>query len=369
MTTLNLNNIISIAEYVTPMSAPRATFNQLLIIGDSSIIDTTERVRQYTSADDMLGDGFANDSIEYLAAQKYFSQRPAPNKLWVGCKSASPAESFLQAITACRAANPAWYVGVCLEAAKSDHLAIAAWAEAAIPSTIYAFTTSDADCITSAETDIFTALKALDYRKTIGEYSIDPLAIVAIMGFAMGANTGLANSAYTLKFKGQVGIAVAELTQTQVGYLQSKNGNCYVNYSNYYNIFQEGVMSNGTFFDEVLNLDMLRNDIQLNCMDMLYQKMKIPQTDAGQTQLIMACNNACELAVNRGFVAPGIWKGDTILNLQYGDTLIKGYACQSPPYSEQTMADREARKAMPIYVAVKLAGAVHSVVIGVYINR
>lgn len=370
MTTQNLDEIISITEYVSPLSAPRTTFNQLLVIGTAGVIDTTERLREYSSASAMLADGFALTDIEYLAAVKYFSQSPAPSTLWVGCQSVSPAETFVQAVEACRRKSSEWYVVVCPDAAKADHLLLAAWAEAAFPSSVYAFTTQDADCITNVATDIFSMLKALSYKRTIGQYSSSSdLAVIAIMGYAMGANNGLANSAYTLKFKGEVGITVEDLTLTQVGYLDGKNGNVYLNYGNYYNIFQEGKMSNGYFFDEIINLDMLRNDVQLNLMDVLYQTPKIPQTDAGQASLLLQCNNACELAVDRGFLAPGVWKGAAVLNLRYGDTLTKGYICQSEGYSEQTQADREARKAMPIYISIKEAGAVHSITIGIYINR
>lgn len=370
MGTLNLNQIVSISEYISPLSAPRQTFNEMLVIGTAGVIDTTERIREYTSAADMLSDGFADTDKEYLAALLYFSQSPAPFKLWVGAQGTSPAETCAEALEACRVAEASWYVAVCLEAVEADHLDCAAYAEAATPTMVYAFTTSDASVITSASTDIFSQLKALSYKRTIGQYSTDnELAICAIMGFAMGANNGLANSAYTLKFKGEVGISVEDLTQTQAGYIDSKYGNVYVNYANYYNIFQQGKMANGYFFDEVINLDMLRNDIQLNVMDVLYQTTKVPQTDAGQNQLLLACDQACELAVDRGFLAPGTWTGVQVLNLAYGDTLPKGYLCQSQPYSEQTQADREARKSMPIYVAIKEAGAVHSVVIGIYVNR
>jgi hypothetical protein len=370
MTTLNLNDIITIAEYISPLSAPRSTFDQLLVVGTSGVIDTTERLREYTSASDMLTDGFALDDTEYLAAQKYFSQSPAPTTLWVGCQSVSPAETFVEAVEACRRANQEWYVVVCPEAAKADHLLLAAWAEAASPSSVYAFTTSDSDCITNVSTDIFSMLKALSYKKTIGQYSTTSnIAIIAIMGYAMGANNGLANSAFTLKFKGEVGITVEPLTETQMGYLDGKNGNSYLNFGNYYNFFKEGKMANGYFFDEIINLDMLRNDIQLNLMDVLYQTTKVAQTDAGQSQLLLACNQACDKAVDRGFLAPGTWTGVTVLNLVYGTTLAKGYLCQSESYSRQSQADREARKAMPIYVAIKEAGAVHSISIGIYINR
>lgn len=370
MTTQNLNNIVAISEYVSPLSAPRATFNQLLVVGTAGVIDTTERVREYNTASDMLTDGFSTTDTEYMAALLYFSQNPAPKTLWVGCQSTSPTETLVEAVEACRQANSEWYVVVCPDAEKADHLLLAAWAEAAVPSTVYAYTTSDADCITSAATDIGSLLKALSYKNTIGQYSTDNnLAIVAIMGYAMGANNGLANSAYTLMFKAEVGINVEDLTTTQVGYLNGKNLNVYLNYGNYYNIFQKGKMSDGSFFDERINLDMLRNDIQLNMMDLLYQTTKIPQTDAGQAQLILGCAQACELAVDRGFLAPGVWTGVTVLNLKYGDVLTKGYVCQSESFSEQTSADREARKAMPIYISIKEAGAVHDITIGVYVNR
>lgn len=369
MSTLNLKEIVNVNVLISPMSAPRSTFNQMLVIGTAGIIDTVERIRQYSSASDMLTDGFSMDDIEYECALLYFSQSPAPSKIWIGAMSVSPVETFVEALEACRVANADWYVAVCPDAVKADHLLCAAWAEAAIPSTVYAYSTADSDVITNVDTDIMSMLKALSYKRTIGEYSTNPLAICAIMGYAMGANTGLRNSAYTLKFKGQVGVTTEALTSTQVGYIDGKNGNSYLNYGNYYNIFKEGKMANGYFFDEVLNLDMLVNDLQLNLMDLLYQNAKIPQTDAGQSTLIAGCVNACELAVDRGFLAPGVWKGAQVLNLLYGDTLTKGYACMSESYSEQSNADREARKAMPIYVAIKEAGAVHSIVIGVYVNR
>jgi len=79
--------------------------------------------------------------------------------------------------------------------------------------------------------------------------------------------------------------------------------------------------------------------------------------------------DACELAVDRGFLAPGRWTGDNILNLMYGDTLVKGYVCQSESYDTQSQADREARKAMPVYISIKEAGAVHSITNGVWVNR
>jgi hypothetical protein len=189
------------------------------------------------------------------------------------------------------------------------------------------------------------------------------------MGYAMGQNTGLAKSAYTLKFKREIGVDTEDLTTNAINLITGNNGNLYLSYGNYYNIFLQGVMSDGTFFDEKINLDMLVSDIQLGVMDLLYGVPKVPQTDPGVTQIIHAVNEACELSVNRGFLAPGLWTGSDILNLKYGDVLPKGYLVQAPAVATQSRADREARKSPPIYVAIKEAGAIHSVLIGVYVNR
>lgn len=379
--TKNLDDIVDITVEISPLAAPRPTFNQALIIGTSAVIPVSERLREYEAVADMLEDGFELTDPEYIAAQIYFSQSPAPDTLWVGRKDTG--ESALEAITACRAANPDWYVGIVLGTVKADHLAIAAWAEAATPPTLYAYTTDDDDVITNVTTDVCSQLKALLYKRTIGQYATTQeagspavalypnniYAICAIIGYAMGQNTGLANSAYTLKFKNEVGIATEPLTATMIGYAEDKYCNLYLNYANYYNVFEQGRMANGYFFDEVINLDMLVSNIQLSVMDLLYGNPKIPQTDSGVNQIIHAINEACDQAVKIGFLAPGQWTGADCLNLKTDDMLPAGYLVQAEKCADQSQADREARKSPNIYVAVKEAGAIHSVLIGVYVNR
>ena len=375
MTTNNLSSIVDISVYISPQAAARSTFNQLLIIGTTNNITTADRLLLFESAADMITGGFKKTDPEYLAALLYFGQSPAPTKLWVGRQNlaTSPVETPYDAIIACRAKTTEWYVGVCLAAVKADHEEIAEWAESAVPSTIYAYTTADADVPlgTVSPANIFLDLKDLEYSRSIGQYSTDnTAAICAIMGYAMGANNGLANSAYTLKFKQEVGVKVESgLNSTQINTIEGNNGNLYLNYANYYNIFEQGVMANGSFFDEKIGLDMLVNDIQLSVMDLLYQNTKIPQTEAGINQLVHAINQACQAAVNRGFLAPGVWTGVNVLNLFNGDTLPNGYLVQSESIASQSSADRQARKAPPIYVCIKLAGAVHQVTIGIYVNR
>ena len=381
MDTFSLDSIVDISVLVSPLAAPRATFNELLIVGPTAIIDTDERVRVYESVAELAADGFVATDPEHIAATLYFSQSPEPRKLWVGRQdtASSPEESFLEAITDCRDKEDSWYVGICLGSDKEDHIAIAAWAEATTPSTIYAFTTWDADVITSSPSPvgIFEYLKVLDYSRTIGQYATTQsdvypnniYAMVGVMGYVCGQNSGLANSSFTLKFKEETGIATEPLTSTQRGYIENQNGNIFLSYGNYYDWFEQGVMADGTFFDEKISLDMLVNDMQLAISDLLNSTPKIPQTDGGVGQMVHAINQTCENSVRLGFLAPGTWTGVDLLNLKTGDTLPNGYLVQAEALADQSTADRQLRKSVPLYVAIKEAGAVHSVVIGIYVDR
>ncbi len=164
---------------------------------------------------------------------------------------------------------------------------------------------------------------------------------------------------------------VAEgLTETQAQALVSKRCNVFVRYDNDTAILQEGVMANGAFFDEVHGLDWLQNAIQNECYNLLYQsKTKIPQTDAGVNQIVTTISKVLAEAVNNGLVAPGTWNADGFGQLQRGDYLPSGWYIYAQPIDEQPQSEREQRKAPPIQVAVKLAGAVHFVDVQVDVNR
>lgn len=372
MTTLNLDTIVDVVVSVSPASAPRATFNQMLVVGSATVISVEDRLAQYTSTADMLADGFVITDAEYVAALKYFGQTPAPNILWVGRRDevSSPPESVLEAIQACRAANAEWYICNSPDAIAADHLEIAAWAQTATPSTVYAYNTADSNVLTSDPTphDVCTSLKDLSYSRTIGQYSTTANAVAGIMGVACGLNTGLANSAYTLFGKSVVGVTTESLTYNQKEIIEAKNCNCYLSYANYYNVFENGVMANGYFFDQVVNRDMLVNDIQLSCMDLIYQNPKIPQTEAGMGMIYNALVLACNSAVTRGHLGPGNYTGIPFLKLYTGDYMPNGYIIQSLPLSEQSSADRALRKATPFYITIKEAGAVHSITLQVVVN-
>lgn len=93
MPTLAVSDVVSVQIVMAPKAAATRDFGALLILGASNVIDTNERIRQYSSLDAVAAD-FGTTAPEYLAANLFFSQSPQPAILYVGrwAKTASSAK-------------------------------------------------------------------------------------------------------------------------------------------------------------------------------------------------------------------------------------------------------------------------------------
>ncbi len=143
----------------------------------------------------------------------------------------------------------------------------------------------------------------------------------------------------------------------------------YASYSSF-----PGVVSNGAnkFADEVFNLIWFVLALQVAGFNALATvSTKIPQTENGMNLYKGVLKNVCEQAVANGYVAPGAWTAvDTFGNQAdfLTNILTKGYYIYSSPITSQSAADRAARKAPLVQIAIKEAGAIQSSIINVYIN-
>lgn len=368
MATLPLSDIVNITVSVSASSTALKGFNIGLIVGDSAIITTAVRTKEYADTASMIEDGFTAEDPEYKAAVLYFSQSPRPNKVIIGRWDSAAPETLTAALADCRAKNSEWYGFTVCGAAKADIQLAAASAETASPVAAHFYTTEDADVKAGTAGNIVSTLKGLEYKRSLGLYSTTDDAAAAALGYAMGANTRLANSAYTLAYKKLVGVAVDDLSSAEVTTIKSNNGNVYINRGNTYNVLEDGKMADGSYFDELINTDMLVNDIQLAILDILTTVTKVPQTESGVTLLVNAISSACDSSVDRGFIAPGTWTADSFRSVSTGDMLSKGYIILSDPITDQNVTDRANRIAPPIYVLCKLAGAIQTVKIQIMVN-
>lgn len=489
---LNVGRLVNVTINLSPLAAARRGFGTLLIMGDSDVITKAERLRTYTSLDDVASD-FGVYAEEYKAAQLYFSQSPTPKQLMVGCiaLNATPAiiegailtdaesaitewtsvsdgsliirvngtdkeianvdlsdcsnlnavanvlntaaadagvtfafdgqafsvkttatgadqvlgyasaatsgtdlsaklkltadtalgkydgeaaETLLEAVKDAADKSAAWYglaIATSATHTQQDFLDLAGYIEGATPRRVVGFTETDTRVLSSTyDKDLPTALKKLSYRRSLVTYSQNPYAICSMFGRAFTVNFNANKSTITLMYKQEPSVVAEYLTETQANVLKSKNCNVFVNYSNETAIIQYGQVSNGTFFDEVHGLDWLSDAIQTELYNLLYQsKTKIPQTDEGQNQLINAAAAVCNEGVNNGLIAAGVWNAEGFGQLEKGQYLTDGYYIYSEPISYQAQSEREQRKAPPLQIAVKLAGAIHTVDATIEVNR
>ena len=375
MSSLKIDDIVEVDVSSAAAIAPRDGFNVGLIVGKTVGTDmsASNRCIVVRNLDELIAAGYAATTPEYKAAEKYFKQTPAPSKLVVGLcvgttvESSTTYETWVECITACREANHDWYgvyVADSVVLTSGEIQAIAAYVETI--TACFFFEDKTAADITSATTDVFSVLKGLGYRRTVGLYSNTAYAGAAVMGRAMGLNDGEDDSAFTLAYKDLAGVTPDDLTVAQVGYLQGKNANYYITRGYTYTLLEQGVCADGTWFDEMLGLDQLTYEIQHNVMDILASsRSKVPYTDAGTKQFIVAINEACDDAVARGFLAPGIWKGAQTLDLANGDAMASGYLTQAASVASRPLSEKLNRICPPIYVCAILAGAMHSVKIRV----
>ncbi|EAA7932880.1 DUF3383 domain-containing protein [Salmonella enterica subsp. enterica] len=367
---LPVSNVVNVDVIIGPRAATGRNFGSLLILGTSTVIPVKERLRLYSSKEG-IGSDFGVDSPEYEAATVYFSQSPRPKEVYVGrwaktlaTGEAGAAEKLMDAVNAVMGYTNWYGLGIAdkEDIADGDWLKVAAAVEASGVSRILAITTSDpATMDATSTTDLAYKLKAAKYGRTFVQYSSSSkYAALSAFGRAFTVNFNGSNTTITLKFKQEPGITYETLTTNQAAALDAKNCNVFVYYQNDTAILQQGVMSGGDFFDERHGLDWLQNYVQTNLYNLLYTSTtKIPQTDAGVTRLLSSVEQSMDQSVTNGLVAPGVWNGGPIGQLDSGDTLTKGYYVYAQPLSEQAQADREARKAPVIQVACKLAGAVH----------
>ncbi|EFP2811420.1 DUF3383 domain-containing protein [Salmonella enterica] len=367
---LPVSNVVNVDVIIGPRAASGRNFGSLLILGTSTVIPVKERLRLYSSKED-IGSDFGVDSPEYEAATVYFSQSPRPKEVYVGrwaktlaTGEAGAAENLMDAVNAVMGYTNWYGLGIAdkEDVADDDWLKVAAAVEASGVSRILAITTSDPATVDATSTaDLAYKLKAAKYGRTFVQYSSSSkYAALSAFGRAFTVNFNGSNTTITLKFKQEPGITYETLTTDQAAALDTRNCNVYVYYQNDTAILQQGVMSSGDFFDERHGLDWLQNYVQTNLYNLLYTSTtKVPQTDAGVTRLLSNVEQSMDQSVTNGLVAAGVWNGGPIGQLDSGDTLTKGYYVYAQPLSEQAQADREARKAPVIQVACKLAGAVH----------
>ena len=374
MARLSIDSVVKVNVGVAPVNMANANGNNIgLIIGTTNVITAADRVKVVTNLEGVASLGFAATDPEYLAASMYFSQNPKPSKLIIGRRvTGSPGETAAEALAACRDANEEFYGVYICGATDADVVAAVTEAET-LGLTMVFFDTNNTDAVVASPTnaDVFTTLHNAGKVAGIGIYSNTDYAGAALMGLAMGLEDGTDASAFDLYFQNLAGVPTMAVTETGITNLLAKGGNVYIQRGQSTKLIDNGQCIDGTPYDETMYLDLTQKILRQYVLEVLTSTgtRKVPQTDDGMALILSAVTSGMEYMKRIGFCAPGVWTAQPFESINTGDVLAMGYQVFADSFDNMSAADRAARKAPPVYVAMKLAGSVRSVVINVNVNE
>lgn len=376
-TSVSLDKIVDLTVELSNPTFISSNFSLGLIIGNSNVLTAQNRVKVYaaeTFKQQMVTDGFTTDSPEYLAAVAYFNQSPTPATLAVGVQLAAngdvAAETAVQAFNACRAVNEEFY-GFAFTAAleKADILAVASEIQSDNSHVVFFCQTNDNNCLQPGTENVMASLQSANYERVCCMYATQSYECIGVLGLFSGMNSLEPNSAYTMAYKTLIGFNPEQIGTAGMSALEGYNGNTFCKFGGRYNFLYPMIVSSGLHLDEVFTVDASHFLIQQNVVAGIASRRKISQTDDGMGEIGSFITTGCEVLAAAGFIATGIWNGPKIMDLNTGDAIIGGYLIQYGSLADQSAADRAKRITPPIYVCLKLSGAIEHVMIRVFINQ
>lgn len=381
---LSLSNVINVT--LVPSITGLSEFNtaNLLLYSTEVPIKSfgDDKFRIYYTASAVAED-FGVDSLTYKMALAIFSQAPNilsnSGALIIALKEGS--ESQAEAFNRLKA--KVLFCGwITTDTISNDLAAIeqesGSSSDASLASIVNAENNKIQFVVSNVENDIegvFTDIKNATLSKTRclfygGTDNEAKVMMAAYASKAMSTVFEASLTTQTMHLKPLAGVLPDPvITETILSKCKTAGVDTYVSIEGVACVFSTG--ANG-FFDEVFNELWFVNAIQTAGFNYLRQtNTKIPQTEAGMTGLKNAYAQVCVRGVNNGFIAPGAWNSSDVFgnpDLFKRNIETSGFYVYSTPVAQQSKADREARKAPLVQIAVKTAGAIHSTNVMIYVN-
>ena len=364
---LSINTIARVIVNTVRASASPTSFDTgLLMVLDSNYTDS-RRLQAYNSAAEAAAGlealGFATTSEPYKAAIKYFAASPAPSRLLVSCFPSN--EDIRDSLDAVLDRTAAFY-GVMLTGTltAANWLAFARHVESLpVPLMLFVPVTGTVSSATAAE-GILDKLHETGIKRALPFYCAAASDCAAVMGTAMGLELSHKGSAFALCYKTIQGVQPSDLSQTEVDALKALGCNVYVARGYTHLLLENGSVSSGGRYDEILYVDRIAEDLQNAAVTLLAENPdKLPQTDDSTEQFMNRFSSILMGYADRGILASSLWRGSDIGPVRSGEILENGFALWADSYDDQSDADRAAHKAVPVQVALTLAGSIESIVI------
>lgn len=375
--TLDLANVINVSILPTPVDLGIPNINTAALFSlETPTWSGSQDYKVYLNASDVATD-FGSGSKAAAIATAFFAQQPNPlntgGYLAIITRQAGP-ETVQAAIL--RTLNLIYYFGILIdeemESVPLVFASLTAYVQTLDKMFFYASSFiadlnpgSMLDLVrqaveTHTRTMYYHTATALDTQRFSAAYA----------GRALSTDFSGSATTMTMHLK-QLATIVPDQTvgQTQLLLAKTAGVDVYVSVAGVPGTFTSGA---NAFFDEIYNEFWFKFALQVAGFNILAgTNFKIPQTEQGMDTLKDAYRAVCNQGVINSFAAPGAWTSPDL----FGDpaALVRsvgdiGYYVFSSPVAKQSPADRVARKAPLVQIAIKAAGAIHSSNVIVNVN-
>lgn len=364
---VDITNVVNVSVSQAPRGLRPYNVNDVMFISNETPIKTVTGYSIYVSARDVATD-WGTESETYKQALALFSQTPnilaGNGSLLISpmVKVGEVLETPVEALN--RVSSLVYFGGFLFVGALTDEQALAVSDAVQTMDTIFMLSSNTVDSLTES-TGLFAKIADKNNYKTkclLYTQTGTKEALSAYMGRAFSVNFSAQNSTITMNLKDLNGVLPDNtITQTIYNRCQVLGVDLYTSYNGLPKVVSNG---NPWFFDDFYNQLWFIQTVKVTVFNTLAQtSTKIPQTESGMNILKNSIKAVCDLAIYNRFSAPGRWTSpDTFGNQEdfLRNILDIGYYIYSLPITEQLKAEREQRKAPPIQVAIKQAGAIHS---------
>ncbi|QXF34272.1 hypothetical protein CE143_14775 [Photorhabdus luminescens] len=319
----SVDNIIPVNLLLTPAGLGYADFSSAMIFADAT--DLVDKVkfeagtfRDYNSTSGIAAD-FKTDSDIYRIATRYFANIPKPPQITVWMKN--PTESLVENMNS--AADALWryhYFFKNTDVTKESVIEIADWADANGHPVWLTF--SDEGIVDpNIKDDVISVLKGKGNRHVFAGYKspssvkTDPTQAYAMIQLAAAFHkfrpAGI-NTAITGEFQVLPGVIGDDLKTSAYNALKAKNSVFFTQIEltgqtdNSRVINSKSMSSYGEFIDDVVNLDVLKNYIQVDGYNYIAgagSKRALTPRDYGG--LLTTISDTCKRFYNNGVLGTG----------------------------------------------------------------
>lgn len=379
---LALSNVIAVTILPTPenLGVPNINTAALFAVGSPSNYGGLA-YKNYKNASDVATDWGANSNAAAIATE-FFAQQPNPlaTNGYLTIIPLLEDETYQAAVL--RTLNTVYYFGVLIDSQLATDDAEAFAALAAYIQTLdkmFFYCSSDVGELQPDSTldEVRQAsqwnTRCFYYGNAIKNGAGDQqtqMFAAAYAGRALSVDFAGSLTAATMNLKRLSGITPEQtIAQTQLDLAKTAGIDIYVSLAGIPGLFTSGA---NQWFDAIYNEFWLKFALQVAGFNYLAgTNTKIPQTEPAMDGLKDAYRRVCAQAVANGVSAPGSWTSPDTFgpsgNLLRNISQI-GYYVYSLPVAQQSSADRDARKAPLVQIALKLAGAIHSSNVIVNVN-